>query len=105
MKNCETCGIEVNVVMTPFADEVTGFIGENGVTCLKCAGLVEEATDGELAEEMGVGLRNAWGEEDCDDDYCDRDDYEDGYEDNAETMQREYADHKSELYERWKREY
>lgn len=83
MKNCETCGIEVNVVMTPFADEVTGFIGENGVTCLKCAGLVE----------------------DCDDDYCDRDDYEDGYEDNAETMEREYADHKSELYERWKREY
>lgn len=105
MKNCETCGIEVNVVMTPFADEVTGFIGENGVTCLKCAGLVEDATDGELAEAMGVGLRNAWGEEDCDDDYYEREEYEEDWEDPAVTYERERGEAFQDRLDMWRREY
>ena len=33
------------------------------------------------------------------------DDYDDNYEDNAQTMEREYYDHRSELYDMWRREY
>lgn len=103
MKNCETCGIEVNVVMSPFADEVTGFIGENGVTCLKCAGLIVDSTDAELADAMGVSLRDEY--EGDDGYYDDGDDFDPDYEDNAETQEREYQEHKAELRERWRNEY
>jgi len=67
----------------------------------------EGATDAELAEEMGVGLRNAWGEEDGDEGNYESDEYGPGgvYEDPYAAYERERGEAFQDRLDMWRREY
>lgn len=83
---------------------------ELSFTCAECQQLCHV---GVRPEEDSTRCGFCWrqeqdrlaGNKDNDAGVYESDDYDDNYEDNAQTMEREYYDHRSELYNMWRREY